>query len=503
MTTDVDAWVRQYAEWCADRIEEVIVGEKLHAQLLRVIRGPITITFQMRLLSQSMTQQAITRLLSLGRVMGQALQTSSVRIHESNTGSIEIEVPLSEFARKTPSARFLAQQTSGAQICIGVDSCRQPVHIDVKQHGAMLWVGPSRSGKTQSMKSTLYALLADDRNTTVRFVVFAQKLEDWESFASARGCWGIYSNASQAMKVVDWTTRELELRGREKRRRPAVIIIADDLINLLKSEPEMGEPLGAIASMGAGLGMHLFVGTQEAGSKRGTGDNSVENNVTARIVYRIANAQAASRSAGQGKLGIEALSGGKGDGLFISHGDKRRIATGYVSDDWIARLPQGDGEVAPWDQPLKLPKLPETGQNWQKPGQPAANGVSKVPHAAENSGSDIYTPVVPVAQPEPVLANFPIKRRPLDANERKAVRQMYANGMSKNRILDVVYASEEGKRGKDGTTFRWLNEALSEPDSIDSVPDVVSQPEKGQQVLRMLMDENMIDWRATGKANRR
>ena len=51
---------------------------------------------------------------------------------------------------------------------------------------------------------------------------------------------------------------------------PVLLVVVDDLLNLLERAPQVAGPLAEIASMSAGLGVHLLAGTQEAGSKRGT-----------------------------------------------------------------------------------------------------------------------------------------------------------------------------------------------------------------------------------------
>jgi hypothetical protein len=102
--------------------------------------------------------------------------------------------------------------------------------------------------------------------------------------------------------------------------------------------------------MGAGLGVHLLVGTQGAGSKSTSGGTEIENNVTARILYRPSTSRSGSQSAGIGGLALHQLSSAKGDALALIDGQSIRLATAWIADRDIALLPQRDGQSVPWEQ---------------------------------------------------------------------------------------------------------------------------------------------------------
>jgi DNA segregation ATPase FtsK/SpoIIIE-like protein len=145
-------WVRQYVAFAEPQLERIIVGAKLHAALTNVIRGPMTLTFQIRLQPHCLSKQNLDRVLGLGDVIASALDAEAVRM-QRDSGTINIEVPLPPSVCVTPPGVQLARHTKDATVCIGIDSYKQPVFLDLRQHGAILWVGPTRSGKTQSMKS--------------------------------------------------------------------------------------------------------------------------------------------------------------------------------------------------------------------------------------------------------------------------------------------------------------------------------------------------------------
>ncbi|MCB0074771.1 MAG: hypothetical protein KDE20_25070, partial [Caldilineaceae bacterium] len=248
-----------YLVWCEQRIANLIIAEGLHVGLLGVTQGPLTLTFRLRLLRPS--PAALRKLLGLGPALSQALGVRGVRV-TAQPGYVALELPSP--TPRTPGAGLLARHTRGLRLCVGVDAQRRPVHVDLRQHGALFWIGPSRRGKTQSMKSSLYAL-ARANGPRLRFVVLchARKEADWAAFAPAAGCLGIVTAPVEQERVLVWAAGDLLQTAPPY----AVAIICDDLLNLLGGA-ELAAPLAELASMGAGLGVHLLAGTQEAGSKR-------------------------------------------------------------------------------------------------------------------------------------------------------------------------------------------------------------------------------------------
>ncbi|MEZ4614711.1 MAG: hypothetical protein R2867_04235 [Caldilineaceae bacterium] len=131
--------------------------------------------------------------------------------------------------------------------------------------------------------------------------------------------------------------------------------------------------------MGAGLGVHLLVGTQGAGSKSTSGGTEIENNVTARILYRPATSRSGSQSAGTGGLALHQLSSAKGDALALIDGNTTRIATAWISDRDIALLPTGTASY-PWRMPVSRP------QYGSDVGQQTTAGWSEQAGTGQNNG---------------------------------------------------------------------------------------------------------------------
>lgn len=431
--------VRQYIAWCERRIERLVVSEGLHCGLLGVTQGPLIITFRVRLLQPS--PAALRKLLGLGPALSQILQVSSVRITEQ-PGHIAIEFPSP--VKRTPRAEELARFTRGMKIAVGYDANRRPIHVDLEQHGALFWIGPSRRGKTQSMKSTLYALCRSN-GERLRYAILCheRKRKDWQSFEDAVGCMGVVTKPSEQERVLSWAAGELLTLQTPF----SFVILCDDLLNLL-AQADLAGYLAELASMGAGLGVHLLAGTQEAGSKRGTGGAGVENNATARILYRNSSAAAAARATGQSAEGLQQISGAKGDALLLQDGEPLRIATGLADDRNILQLPQGSDWLRPWlhttsSQPMA------TGDNRSQPQQP----VATLPHEDTSAASAKRGG----AQPVEVVAQqiFPITKRSPTAQECAVITELYSSGKSLNQLCMLVYGH------KDGKAFNWVKQSLS------------------------------------------
>lgn len=462
--------IKPWAAWAEQRIAAVVVAEKLHVALLGVTQGPLTVTFRLRLMRPS--PAALNKLLSLGPALAQGLQSESVRISDTAKG-ILVEVPSP--APRTPAARTLAQASRGMGVAVGLDQWRRPAGVNLRHHPTLLFVGPSRKGKTQAMKSTLFALAQNTPAHLLQFAIFSAKRADWTAFDHLRACMGVVSDFGEAAQALEWAAGTLlQQRAKQGITTPAVVLVLDDLINLLKRAPEVAGPIGEIASMGGGVGIYQIIGTQDAGSKRGTGGADVEANITARVVYKTASATTAARAAGAGKVGVEDLSDQIGDALLIVDGQVTRIATGLADDREIAQLSAGPLTVAPW--------LSATAHNRPQPPQPPVvpptTGAHVAPRTADVGGGE--DTVVAVAD-----QMFPIEKRPPTDEEANVIAELHAKGESLTSLCKRVYGY------KDRGTFDWIKAVTGglTPDDLDGID---LSTEEGQRKLKMLQDMGLI-----------
>ena len=464
--------MRQWVAWTEKRLARVVVDEGLHVGLAEVKQGPLVVTFRLRLLKPD--RRSLDRLLKLGPTFAQALHVESVRVVDTAQGIlVEIPSPMP----KTPPASLLAQHTQGLAVAMGLDQWRRPISVDLAHHPTILAVGPTRRGKTQALKSTLFALARTNPARRLRYVIVSQKRGDWEAFAGAAGCFALISDPDEALTALEWAAGIfLQERAKAGQTEPALLIVIDDLINLLKRVPNIASPIGEIASMGGGLQVFQLIGTQGAGSKATTGGDVVENNVTCRLVYRASSATTGARSAGAGGLGVEALTGQKGDALLIVDDRVERIATGFADDRDIMQLPAGP-EYRPWagagddrrsDRIRSTPDIRSNGYGTGDIRHNRGETPSSTPRDAHVDGDagdgagDGYADA------------FPLRvGRPLTGEEKVVVRRLatlpdfqYRGELSLNRLTTHVYGSKSPDR------LEWIRDALAEEgDTIEEAQE--------------------------------
>ena len=84
------ATVKQYAAWAEQRIAGIVLREGLACGLVRVVQGPLVLTYTVRLLVPS--PASLRKVLSIGPALAQALQVENVRISDTAAG-VQIEIP--------------------------------------------------------------------------------------------------------------------------------------------------------------------------------------------------------------------------------------------------------------------------------------------------------------------------------------------------------------------------------------------------------------------------
>lgn len=413
----------RYIAWAERRIAAVVTGERLAVGCAGVTQGPMTITYRLRLLHPNRVDLA--RLLALGPTIAQAVQVGAVRVIDT-AGGVLVELPSPH--PRTPTADALLT-TGPERVCVGYDAMRRAVYLDMAAHPHLLAVGPTRRGKTEAIKSILYGL-ATLPARRVCYLILARKRPNWAAFAPAAGCLGVLHDDADMAAALDWLAGDvLTARTRDGITMPALYIVADDLGNL----GDVTDPIGQIASMGGGAGMHLLITTQTTGRAGGL-TQRIEGNLTARLVFGAADAAAAARYAGAGGSGADAVGVTPGDALLIVDGTPQRVATARADDRLIALLPAGT-TPPPWPR-----------QNHFYP-PPYGEGTH---------------PVGGGAGPEPVTEPLPRYdlTETLSPAECDAARAAYARLGSLNKACAALYGH------KNGRTWARLQAALTESESF-------------------------------------
>jgi len=325
--------IKHYAASQRAKLATVLERERLTCSLIATVQGPLTLTWRLR--AHNPDSATIKRLLGLGSVLQSALLVESVRVQQV-AGLIEVAIPSP--APMTPTASHMQAASRGLDAAIGWDGMAQPITVDLSRHGAIAWVGPSRRGKTQSMRATLFSVARAVRGN-LRYAIICQKskLADWAAFDQSKHSLGCATEPAEIEQCVKWFAERTRI-GRWGEFE--LVLLIDDLPSILDMT-DITRPLATVVSVGAGVGIHALLGTQALGSNAGSGGQLVESNVTARIVYRPASKATGARNAGSGGLATDDLSTLPGDAVLLVDGHPERIATARCDDVTVLTLPQG------------------------------------------------------------------------------------------------------------------------------------------------------------------
>lgn len=462
--------LRQWVAWVERKIAAVVVGEGLDVALAEVVEGPQVVTFRLRLLRPS--PAALRKLQALGPAIAQAAQVDGVRITDTAKGVL-VELPSP--SPKTPPAALLAQATKGLAVAVGLDQWRRPVAADLDLYPNLAFVGPPGRGKTQAMKSSLFALASRNPARDLCYVVASQKAADWRAFEPAAGCIAVVSDPAEAEAALEWGAGEL-LQGRAKEgvRSPAILFVLDDLVALLQRAPGIVGPLSELATLGRSSRLFLMIGTHQAGSRSGMASTLVDDNVACRVVYRASTSTAGARAAGVGGLGLDQLSGRRGDALFVADDQVKRIATGFADDRLILQLPAADWGAKPWagrsatrsgDRSNRAIERPRTGQNDQNgavlplvdPAEALDAGNVEGGRLERGETERTTERATLDALADRILAGEKLPgNRPPTAEEAAALRDLFARLGSREKVYKAAWGFKNGK------VSTWLNEVLSE-----------------------------------------
>lgn len=313
--------------------------EGISAQVERVKQGPMTLSYSLALINPK--QGDSKKALNLSQQLEDYSGIGPVRVSRA-TARLIIEFPSPDPV--TPHAKMLAHFTKGPTVCLGFDRWGEPILLPLPSYPNLLVSGPPRSGKSSAMRSILYAAIksANTKDTVkAEFVIFAEKTEYWWAFTKVQGFAGIFATREEANYGLNLVVSEMrELVARREKFSPAKILVLDDLTSLLAGNSELVDNLAALVTTGGSAGCYVLIGTQTVGSRAGTGGQSIEDSILARLIYRTSSRSAAARSTGGDSSAIDQLTLNKGDALLVLGEQQTRIATGYVSDqDIVSDLP--------------------------------------------------------------------------------------------------------------------------------------------------------------------
>lgn len=307
------------------RLSQLMQSEGVPVALTGVRFGALTVTFRLRL--REFSRSHLANLMKLDTLITQALSVESVRLIPG-AGWIDCEV--SSPVRVTVDVRTLQATTTGTVVTVGLDTTLQPVTVDISQHGLIAAIAPSRRGKTQAIKSMIYQL--KKANPSFNVVVVAFKVADWQAFD---GSAALILDSGELKQFQTWLLAQMYSRAKQPAR-DRWIVVFDDLVNLLATNPELTQTVMQCASLGAGTGITTIASTQFTG--KSSGGTDIFANATCRLMFKPSSNLQGARDGGQAGLGLDQLSTAKGDALLVCDGETTRLTTALTPDSLIEQL---------------------------------------------------------------------------------------------------------------------------------------------------------------------
>jgi S-DNA-T family DNA segregation ATPase FtsK/SpoIIIE len=295
----------------------VLSQRKVTAAVTPLFDGPQVQTYQVRL-AIGEEPEKVERLAGALAMAAGADQCRVARAH----GHLLVEVPKAESRRGILLSSRLAavDRPTPLHVPLGVGSAGRVVWLDLADERLCHLVigGTTQSGKTNALLWILRCLLGRNARGRLQLLLANPKRErKLEPFERSRHLMHpVVYNLLDIVRVLVWLEGEMERRGEQGVTQPRIVMAIDEVRQLVRREARIRGLLSSLAEMGAGVGIHLLVGTQQPGA-RALGE--ALTNFPARLLGRVASATLSYGAAGRKRSQAEALLG-RGDMLLIGEG---------------------------------------------------------------------------------------------------------------------------------------------------------------------------------------
>lgn len=260
------------------------------------------------------------------------------------TGNVvTVEVQLPDAFRYTVKASGLPMRT-GLRVPVGVTTLGRPhfVNFQSANYAHALIAGITGSGKTELLRSIIYALARQNDHSKLGFIIVDGKmgLGYFALSESAHLMEPIIVDPVRAVKATLWLRGEIEHRKRmepgEIARQKRIFLVIDELKNVITMGGDrFVDALSGVAEMGRAFGVHALV-TSQRPTKGTLGSMLTKVNLGLRIVGRVGTAEESSVATGQRQAGAERLAG---CGDMLVGPALTRVQAAMVSDEDLRSLP--------------------------------------------------------------------------------------------------------------------------------------------------------------------
>jgi len=288
-----------------------------------------------------------------------------VRIGQ-NGQAVIIEIPKpGRFWAKVTIEQLEQRQylRSGPIATLGLDLQDDPKRLNFTDPAIahVLISGQTRSGKTNTEKVVAWNLARNTDPADCKLLIFdvAKRGFNWADFDPATGAstgsgqavahllHPLITDLIEADRALCWLDQELTRRAEQRRTRPRLFVLIDELKALADDSRVATGYLARLASTGGEFGVHLILSTQYPQIQL-LGSAELKRNLPPRLCGRVDAADAAANALGVPDSGAELLQG-YGDFLLRDRAGLARLTVAKLEPTHVETLPRAE------IRPLNLP----------------------------------------------------------------------------------------------------------------------------------------------------
>jgi len=327
-------------------LERTFTNFGIDAKVVGVIHGPTVTRYEIH----PAPGVKISKITNLSNDIALSFAVASVRIEAPIPGknAVGIEVPnrkrVNVYLREILQSSEFQNGKYKLPIALGIDIGGKPIIADLTELPHLLIAGATGSGKSVCINNIILSILYKLSPEKVKLLMIDPKRVELNVYNGIPHLLiPIITDASQAIKVLNWSISEMEKRfkifaktgvrnldgyneyvrniNNDTETLPYIIIVIDELADLMLSSPvKAEESLCRLAQMTRATGIHLIIATQRPSVDIITG--SIKVNFPSRIAFAVST-QVDSRTI-LDVNGAEKLLG-NGDMLFSPVGASKPI----------------------------------------------------------------------------------------------------------------------------------------------------------------------------------
>lgn len=292
-------------------LESTFTNFGINAKVVGVIQGPTVTRYEIH----PAPGVKISKITNLSNDIALSFAVASVRIEAPIPGknAVGIEVPnrkrINVYLKEILQSSEFQNGKYKLPIALGIDIGGKPIISDLSELPHLLIAGATGSGKSVCINNIILSMIYKLSPETVKFIMIDPKRVELNIYNGIPHLLiPIITDASQAIKVLNWAISEMEKRfkifaeagvrnldgyneyvrniNNDTETLPYIIIVIDELADLMLSSPvKAEESLCRLAQMTRATGIHLIIATQRPSVDIITG--SIKVNFPSRVAFAV------------------------------------------------------------------------------------------------------------------------------------------------------------------------------------------------------------------------